>query len=252
MGILIALAVVLTLALIVVGVGYCIYLNIRGKLNSVARQAFGTETLSEGFEKANIEYAGTPKSISSGVSIYLPKIAKDFPDWNYDEMRERATNLLYSYIRAIDQKNVELLTEKTEELVENTILKIQALETKGHTAHYDHIHVHDTQLHRYLKAKGRCTVIFQSAVEYMYYLENNGKIIAGRKDLKTQARYNIEMVYIQDRAKVEDSRDFALGINCPNCGAPIENLGDKFCRYCGTGVVELNIHAWHFTKIDEA
>ena len=39
---------------------------------------------------------------------------------------------------------------------------------------------------------------------------------------------------------------------CPNCGAPVTNLGAKFCEYCGAGIVELNVHAWSFENIEEA
>ena len=44
------------------------------------------------------------------------------------------------------------------------------------------------------------------------------------------------MVYVQDVAKMTDYSASAIGINCPNCGAPVRNLGQKFCDYCGTAV----------------
>ena len=67
-----------------------------------------------------------------------------------------------------------------------------------------------------------------------------------------QSRYNIDLVYIQNRDLAKGNTDGALGITCPNCGAPITNLGAKFCEYCGAGVVELNVHAWSFENIEEA
>ena len=57
---------------------------------------------------------------------------------------------------------------------------------------------------------------------------------------------------IEGRASFCKITDGALGITCPNCGAPITNLGAKFCEYCGAGVVELNVHAWSFENIEEA
>ena len=42
-----------------------------------------------------------------------------------------------------------------------------------------------------------------------------------------------------------------LGLTCPNCGAPIKNLGQKFCLYCGTGVVEVNARVWKFNAVRE-
>ena len=68
---------------------------------------------------------------------------------------------------------------------------------------------------------------------------------------KYQTKYNVDLIYIQDRNRVEHERDNALGVNCPNCGAPLSSLGAKVCEYCGTPVIEINIHAWSFSNIDE-
>ena len=38
---------------------------------------------------------------------------------------------------------------------------------------------------------------------------------------------------------------------CPNCGAPIKNLGHKFCDYCGTSIVEVNVRSWKFDSVKE-
>ena len=67
----------------------------------------------------------------------------------------------------------------------------------------------------------------------------------------TQSKYNTDVIYIQDRALVEEERDFALGLNCPNCGAPVSGTGSKVCEYCGTPIVELNLYAWSFSNIAE-
>ena len=79
----------------------------------------------------------------------------------------------------------------------------------------------------------------------------NGTIIDGRKQMKTQAKYNIQMNYIQDRDIVEDTREQALGLNCPNCGAPLSTLGAKICAYCDSPLVEFNIKTWTFSDVEE-
>ena len=43
----------------------------------------------------------------------------------------------------------------------------------------------------------------------------------------------------------------AIGINCPNCGAPVKNLGQKYCDYCGTGIREINVRSWSFESVKE-
>ena len=95
-------------------------------------------------------------------------------------------------------------------------------------------------------------IIFQSAVEYYSYVtDETGKITNGDKNLKTQTAYDISLVYIQDIDKVNEQKKdkSSIGLNCPNCGAPIKNVGKKFCEYCGTGIKEINIYSWKFNRI---
>ena len=60
----------------------------------------------------------------------------------------------------------------------------------------------------------------------------------------------MELVYIQDLSKVGDYAT-ALGATCPNCGAPITRLGSKFCEYCGTGVIPIDIRVWKLHRIEK-
>lgn len=246
----------LILLLILVAVIFIAYkkvsAKIRRKTRSFARMAWGTDSISEGVDKMKWEYSSTPKSVAAGTSMYLPRITKDFPDFHYEEMRDRAENVLVSYLRATDAMKASLLSEGTQELKEQLEMYIEMLRQKGLKEHYERIKVHRTEIYRYDKAAGRCTVVFQSAVEHIHYLEENGVLKQGNKEMKEQSRYNIELIYIQDRDMIEDSRDFALGVNCPNCGGPISSLGAKECSYCGTPVIELNIKAWNFSEVKKA
>ena len=106
---------------------------------------------------------------------------------------------------------------------------------------------------RYRKEAGRCIVTFQSAVESFHYVTDEANVVVrGSDHTLEQSRYNTDLVYIQNRALAKDAADNAIGITCPNCGAPVTNLGAKFCEYCGAGIIELNVHAWSFENIEEA
>lgn len=223
--------------------------DLKRTTGNFAQMAWGTNTISEGVEKMKWEYSTTPKSVAAGTSMYLPRITKDFPDFHYEEMRDRADNVLVSYLRAIDGKEPSLLSEGTQELKEQLEMYIEMLKQRGLNEHFQRIKSHRTEIYRYDKTAGRCTVTFQTAVEYIHYIEENGVLKQGDKTMKEQARYNIELIYIQDRDMVEDTRDFALGVNCPNCGAPVSGLGAKVCEYCGSPIIELNIKAWNFSEI---
>lgn len=103
---------------------------------------------------------------------------------------------------------------------------------------YAGIRIHRTEIKDYIKRSGTCIVVFQSGVQYL----------TGAK--KVQARYNTHMMYVQDADEYGHSSGFST--SCPHCGAAISDLGRKFCDYCGSEVVPINIHVWELHDIKEA
>ena len=67
----------------------------------------------------------------------------------------------------------------------------------------------------------------QVACEGIEYVMHEERILSGYQDRKTQAVYNVYALFVQDESKIKKvshSRN-AYSISCPNCGAPIVNLG---------------------------
>lgn len=247
----IKIIIILVLALAVIGLGYYGYIRIRNKTREVSRLLFGTSNLVDGVKSIEMERELTPKSVSSATNLYLPTIMRDFPDFHYDEMKTRAENVLISYLRSVDSQNMKLLTEGTEELRDALCMRIQTLQNEEQKEHFQEIHIHKTEINQYRKAKGRCSIVLQSAIEYIHYVEKDGKLVSGQNDRREQSRYNIEVVYIQDRDMIENMSDAGLAVNCPNCGAPLPRLGEKKCMYCDSPVVEFNIRTWNFASVKE-
>ena len=189
------------------------------------------------------------------TSLLLPKIVSDFPAFQYDEMKERAENILIHYLRAITDRQPALLQDGTTELKDQLTNHIQMLSARNLREHFEQIRIHRTEISQYRKTEGRCIITFQSALECYRYITNttdpSGAVQEGSQKYKYQTKYNVDLIYIQDRNRVGHERDNALGVNCPNCGAPLSSLGAKVCEYCGTPVIEINIHAWSFSNIDE-
>ena len=251
-GMIVILVLILAIVLTIVISVYKAYQKVHNTVTSYSQALFGTDNPIEGMKKAELESASTPKSVSSATSLYLTQIMRDFPEFHYDEMKTRAENVLTSYLQSIDSQNSALLSEGMSELRESLELRLRTLRDQNMKEHFDRIHVHRTEINQYRKIKGRCSVVLQSSVEYIHYKEQDGQVTSGHTDMKEQARYNVELVYIQDRDLVENTMDTGMALNCPNCGAPLPGLGAKKCIYCDTPIIEFNLRVWNFSSVKEA
>lgn len=249
----IPIIIILVLILAIIIAIYCGVNYLKRKTREFTRTVFGANSIKESAEVMRQEYATTPKSVSAMTSLLLPKIVSDFPDFQYDEMKERAENVLVQYLRAVTERNAGILTEGNTELEQQLENHIAMLSAKDLQEHFDQIKIHRTEINQYRKTDGRCIITFQSALECYHYITDTGSssIKDGSKEYKYQTKFNTDLIYIQNRSLVENELDHALGINCPNCGAPLSSLGAKVCEYCGSPVIELNIHAWSFSNVEE-
>ncbi len=111
--------------------------------------------------------------------------------------------------------------------------------------------IHACEIGRYIKTGSEVIIRFNVSVGVYAYLEDeNGKLLNGDRDNKLQTLFEVDLLYVQD-ADVMGVYEEGLGLSCPNCGAPIRNLGQKFCEYCGTGVIEVNTRVWKFNAVRE-
>ena len=178
-GNLIAIIVILVLLLVLAGIIYYAYCNIRKKLRDTSRMLFGTDSMIEGMKQREKEVEMTPKSVSSATNLYMPSIMRDFPEFHYDEMKSRAENVLTSYLQSITKQNPALLSEGTRELKEQLRLRLEMLQNQSQKENFENIHIHRTEIHQYRKQRGRQSIVLQTAVEYFHALKENGKVIRG-------------------------------------------------------------------------
>ena len=203
------------------------------RVKRLSRQLFGTDDILQGVKKAQEDLSTTPRSVSAMTRIALPQIVSDFPDFEYNEMKQRAENALMQYFEAVTAQDVTILQEGNEDLKEQLRSQIRALVSQEKWEHFTQVKIHQTEIDRYVTDAAHA-------------------VVRGSDHILEQSRYNVDLVYIQNRDLAKGNTDGALGVTCPNCGAPITNLGAKFCEYCGAGVMELNVHAWSFENIEEA
>lgn len=252
-GVYIGIIVFAVLLIIVLSVVYLVR-KIKRKIREISRMAFHTDSFLNGYRQQETQLAETPRSVNGMTRILLPQIQADFPEFNYDEFKGQAVTVLKAYLNAVEDGNTEALKRvEADELVDAAREIITDLNSQGQKAHFDDVRVHQTEISDYSYKDGCCVVRFQSSVGHLVFVtDETGKVVSGSKELKRQTVYETDLTYIQDVSLLKDNGKYtSYSLNCPNCGAPVKNLGTKFCEYCGTGIKEINIHSWHFTAIRE-
>ncbi|NLY72442.1 MAG: zinc ribbon domain-containing protein [Tissierellia bacterium] len=213
------------------------------RIRKFSREIFGVVNLVEGLKNQRLENSLRPKSLNSMEPVLLPRIRSDFPGLNVEELKARAERILLSSFRALASKDIGLLSEDSDKEIHGKILtQIQELRDNKTDMVFKDIRIHKTVVSDYKKDKGQVWITLQSALEGIIYTSRDGLVVEGDKDYLTQAVYRLYYLYVQDPNLVKD-RD-AIGLNCPNCGAPVKNLGDKYCLYCGSGISEVNLRVW--------
>ena len=248
-SIIVPLAIIAALAVTVL----VIFLYIKYRLQRFSKEAFGTKDFAKAMK--DIERSTeSARSVHGMTDIYLPLIQKDFPDFDYDVFKGRVEGVLKSYFAAITAKDDGLLSPDCSQSIRNTVIGlIHELEAKGYVHEHREVTVHQMEIARYLKNGPTVTILFNAAVGmYDYVTDANGKVVMGNSEKKSQKLFDVALVYAQDPDKMSvSSMTTAMGVNCPNCGAPITNLGQKYCNYCGTGIREINVRSWSFEYIQE-
>lgn len=169
--------IILTLILAIIISVTAAFFYIRKRLSEYSKALYGTSDIKEGIERAKSEMEQTPKSVSAMTSIFLPKIMKDFPEFNYDEMRAMSKDVLTGWLMAIDSMNVARLKYDGTDLRTKLEQHIMKLSSKNMHEHYENIKIHRTEISNYKKTKGRCIITFQSSVEALHYItDENGRV----------------------------------------------------------------------------
>ena len=224
---------------------YVIYLffKVRTKIRNLSEEVWGTKSLIKGIRKQELEAASTPKSIMGMEKLDLPRLNKDFKELNINELKRDAEKKILSCLNAIETKSTKDLKEEILNVWVNSKLE----DLKDNVVNYDNIKIHNTILNRYTKDDAVATIKIHTALEYIYTKNN-------KKPRKIQTRFEVEYIYIIDADKVSKYKNI-LGLNCPNCGAPIKSLSQETCEHCKTGLIiyikDITKKAWILNNIKE-
>ena len=183
------------------------------------------------------------KSLGSQTQLLLPSISRDFPNFSQHELFNKVETSLRLIFNSLEEKCVG----KQKELVlirENLKAEIEDMATNNISVRYDDIKFHKHGMKSYTKKDGVATIEINTALEYNYSKEKNGRIINNNKGHKKQDRIVTKFIYVYDPDKYSETQTL-VGITCPNCGAPVKDLGNKICRYCNSGLEDINLKSWH-------
>jgi len=187
-----------------------------------------------------------PKSLSGMDAVYGPQVAQDFPELNLDELKMRAERLAYTTLEAIGSENFDNLSEHSELYNSQLTSYLASLQSVGEHELFADIKIHRTVLADYRKDAGTCRLAFEMAIEADYSrLPSGSQLIAGGQGIRQFAGL-IEALYIQDLTLSDLQSQDALAFNCPNCGAPVSEIGTRQCSYCNAAIEPLNSRVWTF------
>ena len=177
----------------------------------------------------------TPKSLSGMDSLIMPELRRDFPNINIDEIKRQVESYILTYLNILETKHyieIPYASDKVKKEIKNRI-------DSNKTEIFRNIKIHRTVINNYEKNNGFLTLKLQTSLQYI-----------NEMDKTVQDRYQTEIIYVTDSDKVSASEK-QLGLNCPNCGSPIKNLGEKRCSYCNTGLVDLAKRVWYLNSIEK-
>lgn len=221
-----------------------LYLFVRSILNKTGFRGKSLSNIYNEIKKSEKAEKLRNKQVSGMTKVLLPVIMKDFPDFNEKEFYMLTETSIRSILTAIEKKDDSYLKSDDYSLIRKKIgLQITDLIDNNITYRYDDIIFHRHAIKSYRKEKGIATLVISSSLEYFYEVVNDSQILY-KDDYKKQTRYQTTFIYVYDVKKAGFDIGI-LGINCPNCGSPVNSLEQKSCSYCKSG---LNIQVANLLK----
>ncbi len=194
-----------------------------------------------------------PKSLPGMSNYYVPKIIDDFSDFNQNLIYNETEKGLRAIFDSFSNNNIELLNNYP--LIKDSVSPIILDNIKNEINEvYDSVKFHGFAIEKYEKYKGVATVTVCTSLEY-YYKKIIKNKVKKKSSYKEQKKYSCKFIYVYDDSCLDDSiLKKVIGLNCPNCGAPVRSFSQKECPYCRTGLKtfkDINVKAWAFSSYKE-
>lgn len=228
-----------------------IFLYFKNKLKKILNN-LGFSNLSmlkDEIRKGKDEYIYEPKHVTGMTKLLIPKILKDFPNFSETELYNKVETSLLLIFNSLKNKKLSinddliLVRDKLKEQIED-------MQKAKIDVEYSDVKFHESAIKYYKNSDGVLNLSISTSLEYYYSKKIDGKIKEEYKSYKKQTLYTTEFIYVYNPDSIPKNQTL-IGINCPNCGAPLKKLGIKKCSYCGSGLEDINLKSWHISMYKE-
>ena len=89
---------IVTLVLIAaaaIAIAVAVY-KIKHGIRQISRNMFGTDSFVQGINNQKREMSETPRSLQAMTGLCLPRIQRDFPEFDYDDYKQKSETVLRS------------------------------------------------------------------------------------------------------------------------------------------------------------
>lgn len=246
-GVILFLASFLGIIVVLLIIVVIIYFKIKSGLSSLG---FGdSKKIISMIKDSEEEAKYRHKSVSGLSSILIPKILKDFPNFNEQEFYNKVEASIIGILNTLSNNKVSSIKELNE--IRTTLeTLIESQVASSIKEKYEDIKFHEHAIKDYKNESGVLMITVNSSLEYYYEKSIKGKVKIPRKDYKKQTTFTSTFVYIYDPDKYNISKS-SFSVHCPNCSAPLKNIESRICEYCGAKVEDINLRSWYITKYKE-
>lgn len=225
-AILIVIGVLAVLAIVVI----CLTVAVK----SFFKQS-GIGGIIDTIKQADAAQMSTPKSLSGTESVYRDMILKDFPEFSIELARSYIKGFLPEYFHALSIGDVFGIRDNcTSQFADSLQSDIDTKKLEGKAlSGFSDVTVHKVVISGYKRTNEEALITFEAAVQYR---------IGTRL---SQHKYKVLYAYfLQYGARGENE-----SLKCQNCGAPIDSVGEKVCRYCGEAIKASIERTWKITDV---
>ena len=182
-----------------------------------------------------------PYSVPQLTAMYKPKIERDFPEISYERLESMARNGMIDILNAVESKKPNSVKDSSLNLQNQIKVITEDYSRRSEDIHYDNVQIHAVAVESYNSTKTAAAITFQISLQSLAYRKKNGAVVSGSNTVPKQNLFSLTLMHNQ---KGDSGNEHYFEANCPNCGAPIEDMSSRNCSFCGTGLVPVVDKIW--------